>query len=433
VNLKTINLKVSRNPPITILQSFLKILQEIFINQSIINFTVSTIISENHLTISDQNKPLSGKDLFESEEIKSFINFISKNNYIDIKKIEIESLLLRIPNDTNFNQFYPKIIYNHGENLVYDTIEVKLFENHPQSIDLLTQILESIHRNFPLQDTLSVQNSLLDDLQSKKISIYEANYLKFQKLFMNEKLFLDEVKETWNQFTIDTQKRLNRKFEEDSLKIERKFNEKNDNFIREQEAFYEYKKNFDDRERTVVRRDLLNKIEGIIEKQSKFNLSETTIQKRKIVNIICNTILSISGISLFVIIGIFIYIYLSRNITDWNILISGVPFSIIFGSTLIFYLRWTTQWYRDHAEIEFSNQIFSRDMLRASWIVEMFFEWREQKQSEIPEEIYTAISRNLFNQVKKSDTTSHPFEDILKFTNKFSKIKISKGGVDLNK
>ncbi len=41
-------------------------------------------------------------------------------------------------------------------------------------------------------------------------------------------------------------------------------------------------------------------------------------------------------------------------------------FAIIFGSTLLFYLRWSSQWYREHVDIEFSNQFFSRDMLLAS-------------------------------------------------------------------
>jgi hypothetical protein len=430
---KKILLKVSRNSPVIILQSLLKVLREIFINQSITNFTISTIISNNHISISDINQPKSGNELLENEEVVSFINYLSKNNFIDIKTIEIDSLLLRIPNDSNFSNFFPKIKYNQNEGYIYDTIEIETFENHQKSSEILSKILESFHNNFPLQDTLSLQNSVLEELQSKKISIYEANYLKFQKLFLNEKLFIDEVKEKWNQFTIDTQERLQKKFEEDTLKKEKEFNEKNEIFRNEKEEFYQYKKNFDDRERTIVRRDLLNKIEGIIEKQSNFNLSEKTIQKRKIVNNICNTILIFSGVSLFIIIGLFIYTYLSKNITDWNFLISGIPFSIIFGSTLIFYLRWTTQWYKDHAEIEFSNQIFSRDMLRASWIVEMFFEWKEQKQSEIPQEIYSAISKNLFNHTKKSDTYTHPFEDILKITNKFSKLKFSKEGVQLDK
>ncbi len=49
----------------------------------------------------------------------------------------------------------------------------------------------------------------------------------------------------------------------------------------------------------------------------------------------------------------------------------------------------------------------------------------------MPVEIYQAISKNLFNERSSTKNINHPFEDILKITNKFSKVKLSKEGIEV--
>lgn len=203
--------------------------------------------------------------------------------------------------------------------------------------------------------------------------------------------------------------------------------EKEEKLKQEVAEFEERKKQFDDRERTVVRRDLLTKITEVINKQDSYNLSENTVKKRWWVNGFIITGLVFSG---------FLVWYLLTNLLQtkelpWQLYVFLGTSALGVISTLIYALRWTSQWYYDHSELEFANQKFKKDMLRASWIVEMFFEWKEQKQFDMPVEIYNAISKNLFNERNSSKQINHPIEDLLKITNKFSKLKLGKEGIEV--
>lgn len=50
------------------------------------------------------------------------------------------------------------------------------------------------------------------------------------------------------------------------------------------------------------------------------------------------------------------------------------------------------------------------DIDRASWLVEMVMEWKEQKGTEIPEELLTRLSRNLFIEDGPKEECLHPAE-----------------------
>ncbi len=108
-----------------------------------------------------------------------------------------------------------------------------------------------------------------------------------------------------------------------------------------------------------------------------------------------------------------------------------VPFTsgtIIFGSTLVFYLRWLNYRFRQHAETEFHNLNFSKDILRASWIAELLLEAHSptderQQPFDIPDFLLEQYSADLF-QKSTSSTSIHPIEDLQKYARQFKKLTV---------
>jgi hypothetical protein len=103
----------------------------------------------------------------------------------------------------------------------------------------------------------------------------------------------------------------------------------------------------------------------------------------------------------------------------------------VFVSTMIYFIRQHNQWYRINADAELANKKFETDMLRASWLAEMFFEWDEQKKVAFPEQMISSFTKNLFESGNASCSATHPLEDIIKTSDKFSKIKLGKYGIEL--
>jgi hypothetical protein len=107
---------------------------------------------------------------------------------------------------------------------------------------------------------------------------------------------------------------------------------------------------------------------------------------------------------------------------------------ILFISTAIFYIRWNDQWFKEHANAEFENRKFSRDIVRASWIAELLFEWKEKKEVPLPEELITSYTTGLFQNNETVKTTKHLFDDLKSLAGSVSEIKFSKkGGISLKK
>lgn len=59
-------------------------------------------------------------------------------------------------------------------------------------------------------------------------------------------------------------------------------------------------------------------------------------------------------------------------------------------------------WAQQHAEEEFRLKQLEVDLDRASWVVEMAFEWDESKDNPIPQNLLDTLSANLFGDSTKS-------------------------------
>jgi hypothetical protein len=193
-------------------------------------------------------------------------------------------------------------------------------------------------------------------------------------------------------------------------------------------AHAEEVKQFELRNNTAVRRDLLKEIRNKIEEQKTIKITEDTLGKRRIIHQICGGTLVLSAIA----IGVFIWKVSEATTVDWKLLVPLSTWTAIFVSTSIFYIRWNDQWFLDHAKVEFENRKFSADILRASWVAELFFEWAEKKGVSIPPELVASFTRNLFEGVT-ADSRLHPADQLTELLKQVSTLEVSKGAFKITK
>jgi hypothetical protein len=78
-----------------------------------------------------------------------------------------------------------------------------------------------------------------------------------------------------------------------------------------------------------------------------------------------------------------------------------------FTTFMIYFIRWTGDWARQHAEEEFRNRTRLIDIGRSSWLLEAVRDSQE-RDKEIPADLLKELSRNLFSNTSNNDSDIHP-------------------------
>jgi hypothetical protein len=187
-----------------------------------------------------------------------------------------------------------------------------------------------------------------------------------------------------------------------------------DSLNKEKEALESLKKEIDDRSNTHARRDIRKDIlKEIKNRQSEFNLTDGTVEKRKPVAYAMYLLVAIftiaavvSGVEFYRVIG-------SEDST--KLAIAGAKQAFYsFGviASIIFYIKWSNRWFEQHSSSEFQLKQLELDMERASWLVETSLEWKDAKGTAIPTELLDSLSSNLFSGSSKPEDILHPADQL---------------------
>lgn len=221
---------------------------------------------------------------------------------------------------------------------------------------------------------------------------------------------------------------LDQRYGAKETELETRYQEKLRDIETREGAHGESVKQFELRNNTAVRRDLLREIKSKIETQSAMQLSKPTSRKRRILHAVCLGTLLLSA----TFVGWFAYKIGSVTAFDWCYLIPLSTGSLIFVSTGIFYIRWNDQWFRDHARAEMETRKLSADILRASWLAELFFEWEQKKDTAMPPELVSSFTRGLF-EFAALEGKLHPADQLHELLKEFSTLKLDKDGFEVSK
>lgn len=166
--------------------------------------------------------------------------------------------------------------------------------------------------------------------------------------------------------------------------------------------------------RRQIRRDLK---EEFSRRSKKFELTEGTRQLRRPIFYFVLLLLVVFGAGFvgYSLAALARFSFLDEVATSemLSIGIKQIFFGLAFAATSMFYLRWNNNWFQQHAEEEFYLKRLELDLDRASWVVEMALEWKEEKGTELPPELLSRLTAQLFGDRDSAGTEDlHPADQL---------------------
>lgn len=226
--------------------------------------------------------------------------------------------------------------------------------------------------------------------------------------------------------TDNLQQQLEEKVKEKEQELEAKYEKKEKSLHQREQEIIEKQKIFDEKDNQQARRTLREDFKKLIaERTTDYSLSDSTVKKRVPIHA--------------VFIAIFIALIFSAvgaiegslsSTADWYDR-ARLPISLVaLVGMAIFYIRWLDSWSQRHIDEELRLKQLDVDIDRASWVVEMALEWKEEKGTEIPQELIDRLTRNLFREARSKDDVRHPTEDILStFLGEATKFRLGAPGI----
>lgn len=169
------------------------------------------------------------------------------------------------------------------------------------------------------------------------------------------------------------------------------------------------KKQFDDRDSRHVRRQIRDELKrNLAEREKQFTLSKATNSKRRWIHAQFGFLILISAVVAY---GGFAKIGTTPDF--WFPYVRSALGVLGVAASTIFYIRWSDDWFRQHANEEFRLRRLELDIDRASWVVEMALEWKQEKGEAIPPELIERLTTNMFARNDSVAGPPHPVEQLI--------------------
>lgn len=207
--------------------------------------------------------------------------------------------------------------------------------------------------------------------------------------------------------------------------LEETYQQRFKQFEEERAEFEKQRAEFDDRQRTHARRKHEELLREVIEKHGKFKISDETSRKRTSTSVTCYIVWAIAFLLYMGALALAWYDGGMRSL-HWSMLATA---TLLAGSTLVFYIRWSDAWFRRHAEIEIEARSLEADFIRASWLVEMMFEWQKESQGKpFPEDALRTLTAGLFER-PAATVVDHPVSQLITSLGRIKSFEAGKGSI----
>ena len=312
----------------------------------------------------------------------------------------------------------------HGD----DQIHVSFQEDPPDPVDV-SRALTAIQRQFvPLNRAAALERALGPEM-AEFYRLREEGLSRLEALTNRLTSETQEYRMRLDAETAEYKRALTQTFEEKNRALDAKHNERAKGLEAREKELDERRRELDDRSARHARREQLKVLQQKISDRSKqFKLTSDTHRKRIPVHVIFGLLLVLSG-------GLITHSFFSpatatEGVEMW-LELGRLPLgSFGFGLTAVFYIRWTDQWFRRHADQEFRLQQLALDVDRAGYATEMLLEWQEDKGGELPAVMVDRLTAGLFTDQTTADRVRHPSEDVIaELLKGSSKIRIDLPGI----
>jgi hypothetical protein len=212
-----------------------------------------------------------------------------------------------------------------------------------------------------------------------------------------------------------------------------------------EEAITKKESEFETRDSKYLRRQLRkDMLERLASLSTKFELTKGTRTLRAPI-----TVFTILFMTFFATMTVWAFIQTGniiaaggQDLTKMNwwqigfLVLKQLGFAGAFLGGAWFYIKWNDRWFRQHADAEFMLKQMELDINRASWVVEMALEWKEEQGRELPRELLDRLTRNLFMaQSQQADGAETPpdLASILLGSASNLKVKTQTGELELDR
>jgi hypothetical protein len=300
---------------------------------------------------------------------------------------------------------------------ISDTLQIILNSLPDTQIIDAGKFVSAIQECFKASYSEKVINTALNKQFSDFYQKREADLAKLESTTINLISKTEEFIRKKEEDFLNKEEILKNKFNDLENKQIEEYKTKESKLNEERETLESKKKEFDDRESKHVRRKIREDLKTEFKNRSqKFQLTEGTRKLRNPISYFSILLLIIFGAGFLTLTILSIIELATTNNFDMNKFISltakQIVFALAFGSTSIFFIRWSNKWFEKHSDEEFKLKRYEIDLDRASWLAEMAFEWKSEKGTEIPPELLEHLSKNLFTYEEKDQTPLHPSEQL---------------------
>ena len=413
--------QLKKQTPLEILEGFFNSLVELYQNERLDSININLNVQENWWSENLQNQQITSKSVIEHAKYAELTKLLSENPMVSITQFQISC------------SKHSGFIFSRQKEKLFDELTYKRDSNRDwdRTANFVLKTINILSKKFDLiNDTDPAPDNFPPHLINQ-LSTYQNAIIETKKI--SEKM-IGEIGGSalkWDESIRKSKEDLDKILIEKKGELEKEYNGKKQELATQEEAFRQEKSHFDTNTRTYVRRKLLEKIDSIIEAQNNFELSDGTNKKKSNVD----TWLIRSFISFFILFlcfsGALTVTFFIKGVFEWRFLIPSASALVISVSMFIWHMRINNQWLHDHSTAELRNKKYAADIYRASWIVEMFYEWKDEKKSEMLPELLNSLTTDLFKSNPTSNGAGHPIEDVLGSLNKFGKVKLSKTGIEI--
>ena len=302
------------------------------------------------------------------------------------------------------NRFSVNITRHSDEKSLFDKVSISIQGQPSQNLTQFAKFAAVVQRHLGQTSLLNIGN-LLGPAATQHFEAREIALARLEQLAANLLGEMEKSRQKREQETEEKRKALEEQFQRRHIELEAQTKKRLEELEHRTSALDARGKELDDRAAKHARRQHYKEIKEKFNSWSeKFHVTEGTSGLRK--NVYWFTIL------LTLLFGGLAAWFLFQSITaqDSAHLISAIvkqiTFTLLFVSTAFFFIRWNNQWFQRHADEEFRLKRMELDIDRASWFVEMAFEWKEEKGEEIPLEIIERLTQGLFTE----DSHGHSVE-----------------------
>lgn len=339
--------------------------------------------------------------------VKTSLAELAASPQVHLQKIpclHLKDLDIQLAGVSSAANHHVNVHYSERENAVGAEITISSTELWNEKS--LLRLVDALHAEFTLRrhDILALEATSKGEREV--LRAYENSLSALQTNVAELGTVIAAQEKRLGEFLIQKTQQLEERYAAKEQQLEERATAR-ENAVTEREArVREREEAIDAQDRTTTRRELLRKMREALEQRKDFRVSSGTVAKRNVITSTCVVAMAV-GLAF-------------AGFPAWAIVMNGfewtraAPMSAgiaLFASTLVFFIRWNDAWFRDHARAEFQAMRNHSDILRASWIAELYFEWTEAKDTEFPPVLAERLTQNLFTE-NADGSIKHPVEQV---------------------